>query len=100
MWSRGQKGAIKRSNRVSWHVVYIYRVTNCLFLISQQEKRKFEAMRGMGIDRHVFGLYIISQWLKMDPLPDLFTDKVFNPNSYEKFTVVLSNDYRIMMICV
>ena len=71
-------------------MLYIYRVTNCLFLISQQEKRKFEAMRCMGIDRHVFGLYIISQWLKMDPLPDLFTDKVFNPISYEKFNLMIT----------
>lgn len=41
-----------------------------------QEKYKFEAMRGMGIDRHLFGLYIIAKWLKLDPLPKLFLDEV------------------------
>lgn len=41
-----------------------------------QEKYKFEAMRGMGIDRHLFGLYIIAKWLKLDPLPKLFCDEV------------------------
>ena len=41
-----------------------------------QERYKFEAMRGMGIDRHLFGLYVIAKWLNVDPLPRLFQDKV------------------------
>ena len=41
-----------------------------------QEQYKFEAMRGMGVDRHLFGLYIVAKWLKMDPMPEIFTDKV------------------------
>ena len=41
-----------------------------------QEQYKLEAMRGMGIDRHLFGLYVIAKGMKMDPLPRLFRDKV------------------------
>ena len=41
-----------------------------------QEQYKFEAMRGKGVDRHLFGLYIVAKWLKMDPMPEIFTDKV------------------------
>ena len=37
---------------------------------------KMEAMRGMGVDRHLFGLYIVAKGLKMDPMPKMFTDKV------------------------
>ncbi len=36
----------------------------------------------MGTDRHLFGLYIMAQWLKMDPIPDLFNDKVNNNNTH------------------
>ena len=44
-----------------------------------QEWNKFEAMCGMGIDRHLFGsLYLIAKWLNVDPLPCLFQDKVSN----------------------
>ena len=35
-----------------------------------------EAMRGMGVDRHLFGLYVMAKGLKMDPMPKMFTDKV------------------------
>ena len=35
-----------------------------------------EAMRGLGVDRHLFGLYIMAKGLKMDPMPKMFTDKV------------------------
>jgi hypothetical protein len=35
-----------------------------------------EAMRGMGVDRHLFGLYVIAKGLKMDPMPRMFRDKV------------------------
>lgn len=45
--------------------------------IKYQERYKFEAMRGMGIDRHLFGLYVIAKWLNVDPLPRLFQDKAF-----------------------
>ena len=33
-------------------------------------------MRGLGIDRHLFGLFIVAKWLKMDPMPQMFQDKV------------------------
>ena len=33
-------------------------------------------MRGMGIDRHLFGLYVVAKWLNIDPLPQLFQDEV------------------------
>ena len=35
-------------------------------------------MRGLGIDRHLFGLFIIAKWLKMDPMPQMFQDKVYS----------------------
>ena len=35
-----------------------------------------EAMRGLGVDRHLFGLYVVAKGLKLDPMPKLFTDKV------------------------
>ena len=44
--------------------------------LSYQFDYKMEAMRGMGVDRHLFGLYVIAKGLKMDPLPKMFTDKV------------------------
>ena len=44
--------------------------------IGHQEWYKFQAMRGMGIDRHLFGLYVIAKWLKLDPMPRIFEDKV------------------------
>ncbi len=44
---------------------------------------KMEAMRGLGVDRHLFGLYIVAKGMKLDPMPKLFTDKVI-------FNLVLS----------
>jgi len=44
--------------------------------LSLQNKYKMEAMRGQGVDRHLFGLYCVAKGTNMDPLPDLFTDKV------------------------
>ena len=41
-----------------------------------QERYKREAMRGMGVDRHLFGLYVVAKGMKMDPLPRIFRDKV------------------------
>lgn len=41
-----------------------------------QERYKLEAMRGMGVDRHLFGLYVVAKGMKMDPLPRIFRDKV------------------------
>lgn len=38
-------------------------------------------MRGLGIDRHLFGLYIVAKGMKMDPLPKFFQDKVDTGNS-------------------
>lgn len=35
-----------------------------------------EAMRGLGVDRHLFGLYCVARGTNMDPLPDIFNDKV------------------------
>lgn len=45
-------------------------------LCRYQYDYKMKAMRGMGVDRHLFGLYIIAKGLKMDPMPKMFTDKV------------------------
>lgn len=36
-----------------------------------------EAMRGLGVDRHLFGLYCVAKGTNIDPLPDIFTDKVY-----------------------
>ena len=47
-----------------------------LWLSRYQCDYKMEAMRGMGVDRHLFGLYIMAKGLKMDPMPKMFTDKV------------------------
>ncbi len=41
-----------------------------------QQKYKMEAMRGLGVDRHLFGLYVAAKGMKMDPMPDMFEDKV------------------------
>lgn len=46
--------------------------------VDYQCKYKFESMRGMGVDRHLFGLYVVAKGLKIDPLPKIFTDKAFN----------------------
>ena len=35
-----------------------------------------EAMRGMGVDRHLFGLYIVAKGMNLDPMPKMFSDKV------------------------
>ena len=42
-----------------------------------------EAMRGMGVDRHLFGLYVVAKGMKMDPMPKMFDNKV----SYHTVTV-------------
>jgi hypothetical protein len=39
-----------------------------------------EAMRGMGVDRHLFGLYIVSKGMNLDPVPKMFSDKVCHNN--------------------
>ena len=44
--------------------------------LSLQCRYKMEAMRGLGVDRHLFGLYCVAKGTNTDPLPDLFTDKV------------------------
>ena len=33
-------------------------------------------MRGLGVDRHMFGLYVVAKGMNMDPLPRMFQDKV------------------------
>ena len=33
-------------------------------------------MRGLGVDRHMFGLYVVAKGMNMDPLPKMFQDKV------------------------
>ena len=35
-----------------------------------------KAMRGLGVDRHLLGLYILAKGLDMKPMPKLFEDKV------------------------
>ena len=45
-------------------------------LFRYQCKYKFEAMRGLGVDRHMFGLYVVAKGMNMDPLPRMFQDKV------------------------
>ena len=34
------------------------------------------------MDRHFFGLYIVAKWLKMDPMPEIFSDEVIIIFSY------------------
>ena len=46
------------------------------FLCSYQEQYKLEAMRGLGIDRHFFGLYLIARGLNVKPFPKLFEHMV------------------------
>ena len=46
------------------------------FLCSYQEQYKLEAMRGLGIDRHFFGLYLIAKELDIKPFPKLFEHMV------------------------
>ncbi|XP_065912520.1 carnitine O-palmitoyltransferase 1, muscle isoform-like [Dysidea avara] len=46
--------------------------------IGYQEQYKFEAMRGLGIDRHLFGLYLIAKGLNIKPFPKLFEHKSFS----------------------
>ena len=45
-----------------------------------QYKYKMEAMRGLGVDRHLFGLYIVAKGMNLDPMPKMFTDKVYKIN--------------------
>ena len=47
-----------------------------LFLYRYQEQYKLEAMRGLGIDRHFFGLYLIAKGLNVKPFPKLFEHMV------------------------
>ena len=47
-----------------------------LFLYRYQEQYKLEAMRGLGIDRHFFGLYLIAKGLNIKPFPKLFEHMV------------------------
>ena len=30
----------------------------------------------MGVDRHLFGLYIVAKGMNFDPMPKMFADKV------------------------
>ncbi|XP_065912529.1 carnitine O-palmitoyltransferase 1, liver isoform-like [Dysidea avara] len=46
--------------------------------IGYQEQFKVEAMRGLGIDRHLFGLYLIAKGLNVKPFPKLFEHKSFS----------------------
>ena len=50
-------------------------------------------MRGMGVDRHLFGLYIVAKWLKMDPMPEIFEDEVnqFNIAEVDFVITTLAN---------
>ena len=34
----------------------------------------------MGVDRHLFGLYIVAKGMSLDPLPKMFSDKVCYKN--------------------
>ena len=45
-------------------------------MLRYQQKYKMEAMRGLGVDRHLFGLYVVARGMKLDPMPKMFTDKV------------------------
>jgi len=53
--------------------VYLNEVLIC----SYQRQYKVEAMRGLGIDRHLFGLYLIANGLNIKPFPKLFKHKVY-----------------------
>ena len=43
---------------------------------SVQERNKFLAMRGQGFDRHLFGLYLMAKYLKLDPFPAFLNGNV------------------------
>eukprot|EP00731_Ephydatia_muelleri_P002535 Em0001g2535a len=45
--------------------------------IEYQCDYKMKAMRGLGVDRHLLGLYILAKGLDMKPMPKLFEDKAF-----------------------
>jgi len=48
-----------------------------------QQQYKMEAMRGMGVDRHLFGLYVVAKGMNLDPMPKMFEDKV-SPRSHDR----------------
>ena len=58
------------------HVCCRYNVPVCSH-ISDQCNYKMEAMRGLGVDRHLFGLYIVAKGMNLDPMPKMFSDKVY-----------------------
>lgn len=45
--------------------------------IDYQCQYKLEAMRGLGVDRHLLGLYILAKGMGLNPMPKIFTDKAF-----------------------
>ena len=55
---------------------------------SVQERNKFLAMRGQGFDRHLFGLYLMAKYLKLDPFPAFLNGNVsgnqylYTPHTY------------------
>ena len=68
---------------ICFHFKYTYHCSSFLSVhpipfpsLSLQCRYKMEAMRGLGVDRHLFGLYCVAKGTNTDPLPDLFTDKV------------------------
>jgi carnitine O-palmitoyltransferase 1 len=45
--------------------------------IDYQETYKFKAMRGFACDRHLFGLYLMAKYTKMNPLPTFLQGNAF-----------------------
>ena len=74
-WGTGGQG--DRGTRTLPRCTLVH-YAGCLasFLFRYQCKYKFEAMRGLGVDRHMFGLYVVAKGMNMDPLPRMFQDKV------------------------
>ena len=65
--------------------------------IRYQCNYKMEAMRGLGVDRHLFGLYIVAKGMNLDPMPKMFSDKV--STRFEIYLLVhVSGVFRICVI--
>ena len=48
-----------------------------------------DSLLGQGVDRHMMGLYIVSEMMGLKPRPALFTDKNFNVS--KRYTITTSN---------
>ena len=61
------------------YIPYMCAIFSIFFLYyvhSYQETYKFKAMRGFACDRHLFGLYLMAKYTKMNPLPTFLQGNV------------------------